>query len=156
MLNRNPSAGTAAKKSSKCSLLQRPAIILAMLLLCAVYFVKGQDTSYLKTLTDTSFRTLSIGDIKGLSIASISYENPNEYKTDTITIKMLLSIDNVVKSVDGYAVRNITITKAGNHRDGFYMWYINKDEYSYSTKYYLDDKKIQLPKNWVVWQSVSK
>lgn len=37
MLNRNSSAGTAAQKWFKCSLLQRPAIILAMLLLCAVY-----------------------------------------------------------------------------------------------------------------------
>ena len=36
MLNRNLSAGTAAQKSSKCSLIQRPAIILAMLLLVAV------------------------------------------------------------------------------------------------------------------------
>jgi len=36
MLNRNSSAGTVAKKSSKSSLVQRPAIILAMLLLCAV------------------------------------------------------------------------------------------------------------------------
>jgi hypothetical protein len=37
MLHRNSSAGTAAPQSSKCSLIQRPAIILAMLLLCAVY-----------------------------------------------------------------------------------------------------------------------
>ena len=37
MLHRNSSAGTAAQKSSKCSLVQRPAIILAMLLLCAVF-----------------------------------------------------------------------------------------------------------------------
>lgn len=37
MLNRNSSVGTAAQKSSKSSLLQRPAIILAMLLLCAFY-----------------------------------------------------------------------------------------------------------------------
>jgi len=37
MLHRNSSAGTAAQKSSKCSLIQRPAIILAMLLLCAVF-----------------------------------------------------------------------------------------------------------------------
>ena len=37
MLNRNSSAGTVAKKWFKSSLLQRPAIILAMLLLCAVY-----------------------------------------------------------------------------------------------------------------------
>lgn len=43
MLNRNLSAGTAAQKSSKCSLIQRPAIILAMLLLCAV-FCHGQLT----------------------------------------------------------------------------------------------------------------
>jgi len=37
MLNRNSSAETAAQKSSKSSLIQRHAIILAMLLLCAVY-----------------------------------------------------------------------------------------------------------------------
>ena len=37
MLHRNSSAGTAAQKSSKCSLIQRQAIILAMLLLCAVF-----------------------------------------------------------------------------------------------------------------------
>ena len=36
MLHRNSSAGTTAPQSSKCSLIQRPAIILAMLLLCAV------------------------------------------------------------------------------------------------------------------------
>lgn len=37
MLHINSSAGTAAQQSSKCSLIQRPAIILAILLLCAVY-----------------------------------------------------------------------------------------------------------------------
>jgi len=37
MLNRNSSVRTAAQKWFKCSLIQRPAIILAMLLLCAVY-----------------------------------------------------------------------------------------------------------------------
>jgi hypothetical protein len=37
MLHINSSVGTAAQKSSKCSLIQRPAIILAMLLLCAVF-----------------------------------------------------------------------------------------------------------------------
>jgi len=42
MLHRNSSAGTAAQKSSKCSLIQRPAIILAMLLLCAVLSTEAQ------------------------------------------------------------------------------------------------------------------
>lgn len=37
MLNRNSSAGTAAPQCSKSLLIQRPAIILAMLLLCAVF-----------------------------------------------------------------------------------------------------------------------
>jgi len=40
MLHRNSSAGTTAQKSSKCSLIQRPAITLAMLLLVAVFGCK--------------------------------------------------------------------------------------------------------------------
>jgi hypothetical protein len=42
MQNRNSSARTAAQKSSKSPLLQRPAIILAMLLLCAVLSTQAQ------------------------------------------------------------------------------------------------------------------
>jgi hypothetical protein len=42
MLHRNSSAGTAAQQSSKSSLIQRPAIILAMLLLCAVLSTEAQ------------------------------------------------------------------------------------------------------------------
>ena len=42
MSYRNSSAGTAAKKSFKSSLILRPAIILAMLLLCAVSSTEAQ------------------------------------------------------------------------------------------------------------------
>lgn len=50
MLNRNSSAGTAAPQSSRSSLIQRPAIILAMLLLVAVtgksqVYVEPQPTN---------------------------------------------------------------------------------------------------------------
>lgn len=56
MIHRNSSAGTAAQKSSKSSLMQRPAIILAMLLLCAV-FCQGQDTTRIMILVaDTTHR----------------------------------------------------------------------------------------------------
>lgn len=56
MLHRNSSAGTVAQKSSKRSLIQRSAIILAMLLLCAVY-CQGQDTLKVMILVaDTSHR----------------------------------------------------------------------------------------------------
>jgi hypothetical protein len=58
MLHRNSSAGTAAQKSSKCSLIQRPAIILAMLLLCAV-FCQGQDIKFSIDTTKHSFLSVS-------------------------------------------------------------------------------------------------
>ena len=54
MLHRNSSAGTAVQKSSKSSLIQRPAIILAMLLLCAVFCHAQNDTLKLKNFTATS------------------------------------------------------------------------------------------------------
>lgn len=58
MLNRNSSARTAAKRWFKCSLLQRPAIILAMLLLCAV-FVRGQDFKFRIDTANRSFLSMS-------------------------------------------------------------------------------------------------
>lgn len=66
MLHRNSSAGTAAQKSSKCSLFQRPAIILAMLLLCAVYSY-GQKVTWGKSVpckTDT---------LKGILYRAVEY-----------------------------------------------------------------------------------
>jgi hypothetical protein len=60
MLHRNSSAGTAAKKSYKCSLIQRPAIILAMLLLCAVFSASGQNISVgRKSMLDITTGTAS-------------------------------------------------------------------------------------------------
>ena len=56
MLHRNSSAGTAAQKSSKSSLIQRPAIILAMLLLCAVSCTHKRKGEIIKTQDGKFYR----------------------------------------------------------------------------------------------------
>lgn len=74
MLNRNSSARTAAKKWFKCSLLQRPAIILTMLLLCAVFpgcsKDNGIDLTY-KVVTYNKNGSYNSVDILGYSFLLI-------------------------------------------------------------------------------------
>lgn len=163
MLNRNSSAGTAAQKWFKCSLLQRPAIILAMLLLCAVLSTEAQTTI---TNKDSMF-------LSGLTIGTISYGQSNEYKYDTVAVVLLVSDtlqytnytphltndydkSGTINWVTAYAVRKITIEKKGSHQSGDMMWFNDSDKYYYSTERYLDGFMHQLSKHVIVWQVVSK
>lgn len=164
MLHRNSSAGTAAPQSSKSSLIQRPAIILAMLLLCAVFSSEAQTTTSSK---DSIF--LSTGNF---SIGTISYGMPNEYKYDTIAVVLLVSDtlkytnytphltndydkSGTINWVTAYAVRKITIEKKGSHQSGDMMWFNDSDKYYYNTEKYLDGFMHQLSKHVIVWQVVS-
>lgn len=165
MLHRNSSAGTAAQKSSKCSLIQRPAVVLAMLLLCAVFSSEAQTTTSSKDSMFLSAESFSIG--------SISYGTPNEYKYDTIAVVLLVSDtlqytnytphltnyydkSGTINWVTAYAVRKITIEKKGSHQSGDMMWFNDSDKYYYNTEKYLDGFMQQLSKHVIVWQVVSK
>jgi hypothetical protein len=166
MLNRNLSARTAAQKWFKCSLLQRPAIILAMLLLCAVLSAEAQTT--LKS--DSGF----------LSTGSISFRNdmPKKDTTkwkDTVAVTLLVCDTSNIRSnvywLNAYSIRNAeyelvdvsvnpnTSTYVGG---GFYsttllgwspVW---KNKPVFSHLQYIDDKKLPLSKSVIVLQSVSK
>jgi hypothetical protein len=167
MLNRNLLAGTAAQKRFKCSLLQRPAIILAMLLLCAVLSTQAQTTTSSK---DSMF--LSTGTI---SLATAYYGTQNEYKYDTISVVLLVSDTlhysnytptlndanyfdkaGAISWVTAFAVREITIEKKGSHQSGDMMWFNELDKYYYATERYLDGNMKPLSKYIKVWMAVSK
>lgn len=86
MLNRK----TTAPQSSKCSLIQRPAIILAMLLLCAV-FCQGQKVN---SCNYKNVDTL----IKYKNAETISYKKNGKHVVDTIyfsKIKCTININSV-------------------------------------------------------------
>lgn len=97
MSNRNSSAGTAAQKSSKCSLIQRPAIILAILLLCAV-FCQGQTKYNLSKMMiplDTvcmncHFYPLLIGD-NTKNVAWLNLDSTLTVIDSAATIKVLIT-----------------------------------------------------------------
>jgi hypothetical protein len=164
MLNRNLSAQTAAQKKFKCSLLQRPAIISAMLLLCAVLSTEAQTTSN----KDSMF-------LSGLTLSSVTYGQPNEYRYDTIPLLMLLcdtlhhsnytpSLNSAnyfdksgqVSWATGFSIRKITIEKAGLHQSGDMMWFNQSDKNYYETEKYLDSNYKPLSKYTMVWMAVSK
>ena len=73
MLNRNSSAGTAAKKWFKCSLLQRQAPLAAMLLLAAVYSSCNENTEQKQGVDVKSKYTSWTCDIKVVDIDSCEY-----------------------------------------------------------------------------------
>jgi len=165
MLNRNSSAGTAAIKSSKCSLLQRPAIILAILLLCAVLSTEAQTTIAIDNGYFTT-STITLGN-------NFSKKNTTIGR-DTISVVLLVSdtaIPNKVVYQKAYSVRKIeyinvdvsvnpnttTYLLGGASMTTLLGWIPRYEERSvYTHLEYLDDKKLPLSKNVIVWQSVSK
>jgi hypothetical protein len=58
--------------------------------------------------------------------------------------------------VTAFAVRKITIEKAGSHQSGDMMWFNNSDKYYYNTEKYLDANMKPLSKYITVWMAVSK
>jgi hypothetical protein len=84
MFNRNSSAGTAAEKRSKCSLLARLPLLLAILLLSAVY-CQAQIT-----INDSLATSANIKSLTGLSLNdSCWYES----KRDTVNVDFIITID---------------------------------------------------------------
>jgi hypothetical protein len=155
MQNQSTSARTAAQKSSKSSLIQRPAIILATLLLCAV-FCQGQDTTKtFKRLTDTSAASLTgiitFGDSL-LTISGSSWGNTFNYgynktgKLDTVKAVLLITdCDNCQsKSITAFAVREQSAYFGDRMPPG------NYDDY-WSVKSYLDNKKKPFPSAITIW-----
>lgn len=142
----------------------RPLGIAAILLLCAV-LSEAQTTSSNK---DSMF-------LSGITIATVSYGQPNEYKYDTIPMMALvcdtLHYSNYTPQLNSenyfdkagnitwvkiFAVRKITIEKAGSHQSGDYMWFNQSDKYYYSTERYLDGNYKPLSKHTMVWMAMSK
>ena len=134
---------------------------LFIIFLFASKFCSGQ--------ADTSFY---IGDSSMSLGIHIGYEGGYDYSQDTVPVFMLvmdtLHYSNYTPQlndgnyfdkagaatwVKGHVVRQITITKAGQHRssDGFGMWYQQQDETSYQTIQYLDGNNKPLSKYIVVW-----
>ena len=160
MLNRNSSAGTAAKKWFKSSLLQRPAIILAILLLCAVLSTKAQ-------------LTLTIDSINGTAISGTIPKKNTTIGRDTIPIYLLVSDTNVttVFYQKAYSVRKIEYINIDVSVDPNTTTYLPgggsmttllgrvsryEERPFYTHLEYLNDKKQPLSKSVIVWQSVSK
>jgi hypothetical protein len=166
MSNRNSSAGTAAQKSSKCSLIQRPAIILAMLLLCAVLSTQAQTT----LTVDSGY----------FSSGTISFANDRPKKDtakwkDTVAVVLLVCDTSNIRSsaywLKAYSVRNgeyelvdvsvdpntTTYVGGGVYSTTLLGWSpVWKNKAVYSHLEYIDDKKLPLSKNIIIWQSVSK
>lgn len=165
MLHRNSSAGTAAPQSSKSSLIQRPAIILAMLLLCAVFSSEAQTTLTI----DSGF--LSTGTI---TLESTWPKKNTTIGRDTVSVVLLVSdtaIPNAVFYRKAYSVRKIEYINVDVSVDpntttylpgggsmttllGRISQYVERPFYTHLE--YLDDKKLPLSKSVIVWQSVSK
>lgn len=143
MLHRNSSAGTAAKQSSKCLLIQRPAIILAMLLLCAVFVqaqAKYDTTRVIMLVSDTSDQNTITTDydtfVKACDSCMMTYkQNVTTYKEHGSYWK------------SGFIVRKFIPAGWGDFdRQIFEHWEFYQ---------YLDVMKWNIPKSWIVWQSVS-
>ena len=148
MLNRKMSAGTAAEKCSKCSLFARPALLLAILMLVAV-FCKAQDSTHkgLIALNDSSFKLITAGS--GISLWSGSYGYHKTGKLDTVKAVLLITdCDNCQsKSVSAYAVREQS-TYFGDR-----MPTQPPTDYSdyWSVKSYLDSRKKTFPSTVTIW-----
>ncbi len=72
MLNRNPSARTAAQESTKSSLLFRPAQFLAILMLAAGLLFSCEPTSKDGAKSDTKYSSMSF-DVKVITVDSCEY-----------------------------------------------------------------------------------
>ena len=160
-------ARTAAKKSFKCSLIQRSAIILAMLLLCAVFcqaqYVLGTDTLMTLKMVGNDFPALK--------------KTPDG--RDTVQVLILVCdtsynaklIPNGVFFIKAFSIRKIeyryvdvsvdpnttTYLPGGGAMTTLLGWVPRYEERQFYTHLeYLDDKKLPLSKNIIVWQIVSK
>ena len=165
MLNRKLSARTAAQKSSKSSLIQRPAIILAMLLLCAVLSTEAQTT----LTVDSGWISTST-----ITLGSTWPKKNTTIGRDTVSVVLLVSdtaVPNAVVYRKAYSVRKIeyinvdvsvnpnttTYLPGGGAMTTLLGWVPRYEERPFYTHLeYLDDKKLPLSKSVIVWQSVSK
>lgn len=170
MLNRNSSAGTAAQKSSKSSLLQRPAIILAMLLLCAVLSTEAQTLQLsINTDTTTSIDTvkviLLVGDTSHRYSEYMQFQTCEDVSCKDTTRKHFNFVSHYKKVKEdkgnygsgqtywtyGYSVRRKECCINGNTGN---LAYYQPIPY-YTHLLYLDNKKQPLKSTVIVWQSVS-
>lgn len=85
----------------------------------------------------------------------VTTELPNEYKTDTVAVKFLVS-DSLGRTfvIEGFIERLITTEKAGQHRSGDMVWFNSQDKKYYKTQRLLDKDKKVLSKV-TVWQTQS-
>ena len=165
MLHRNSSAGTVAQKSSKSSLIQRSAIILAMLLLCAVLSTEAQTTF----TVDSGW--ISSGTI---TLGSTWSKKNTTIGRDTVSVVLLVSdtaVPNAVVYRKAYSVRKIEYINVDVSENPNTTTYLPggggmttllgrvpryEERPFYTHLEYLDDKKLPLSKSVIVWQSVSK
>jgi hypothetical protein len=128
MLNKNSSAGTAAQKISKCSLLAGLPLLLAILLLCAV---SGQAQRKLDTVrvlilySDTTYKGIS--PTQSTFVLSVREKhNTGEGVMDSGAAACVDSHGRIVPCYNDY----------------------------WKHLYYLTENKKPINKNWVVWESV--
>jgi hypothetical protein len=164
MKNRNSSAGNAAQKWFKCPLIQRPAIILAMLLLCAVLSTEAQTllTNPIGFFnTDTSITTDTIKVMLLISDTATNFYTTKNYKKIiqrcegcmydyAIDTTKYINASPIV--ITAYSVRRKQCCVNGY--SGNFAVYQPAPYYTHLE--YLDDKKLPLLKSLIVWQAVSK
>lgn len=168
MLNKITSAGTAAKKRSKCSLLADRPLLLAIPMLCAV-FCQGQTLQgIINTDTTTTLDTVKV--VLMVSDTAHVYDQYYQFQScedvgckDTTTKhKNFVSHFEQVKEdkgnygsgqnywVYGYEVRRKQCCINGNTSN---LAYYQPIPY-YTHLLYLDDKRQPLKSTVIVWQSV--
>jgi len=148
MQNCKTSAGTAAEKRPKSSLLARSALLLAILMLVAV-FCKAQDSHHkgLIALNDSSIKLITAGS--GLSIWYGSYGYHKTGKMDTVKAVLLITeCDNCQsKSVTAYAILEQS-TYFGDRMPTY-----PPTDYSdyWAVNSYLDSRKRTFPSTVTIW-----
>lgn len=97
MKNRITAAGTTAQQSFKCSLLLRPALLLAIPLLCAV-FCQAQEFKIMKAGTMPSNISMMADSLKILRVYdSVKGEVAIYYKDSLIVMDSLAAIKTLLK-----------------------------------------------------------
>lgn len=139
-------------------------VLSATLLLCSI-FCQAQRKSLHK---DSSL-------LYGSAFSLYAYEQPNEYKYDTISVVLIVS-DTIhysnytptlsrnnyfdkagpISWVNAFSVRKITIEKMGSHQKGDMIWFNESDKYYYDTENYLDANMKPFSKYIKVWMAISK
>jgi hypothetical protein len=169
MQNQSTSARTAAKYSSKCSLLFRQAPILAILMLAAVFSAQSQNISYgIKSLFDNNTGTSSIAIGTSANKKSVNSIQLGR-KQDTIKVMILLSDTTATKNTNknvvnewrydysmvwrfGYSVREIY--NEGENSIDWYHSHQNPPKDYFVHSFYLDINKERFASTVIAWQSV--